>query len=315
MLNLGVKLDEALKVSLDELRMQMLGAQVLLGFQFQGLFQEQFKELTTGARMIDAGGLGLIVVAIALIIAVPCQHRLIEGGEDTRRIYIESRRYAEVALLPMAGAIGCDLFVSTGLPFGLTVATALAAAMFVAAICVWYVLGLVLRRRWAVRPTGAPMKESSTPLHKKIEQMLTEGRVILPGVQALLGFQFVVMLTKSFGELPQAARTLHVIALMSLAIAILLLIAPAAIHRITFGGNDDPRMHWLGSALMTAALLPLICGICCDMWVALTRLFGQGVVPLLGAVGTAVLLLGFWYGLPLALRRDIRAHGSRYEVS
>lgn len=159
------------------------------------------------------------------------------------------------------------------------------------------------------------MKESSTPLHKKIEQMLTEGRVILPGVQALLGFQFVVMLTKSFGELPQAARTLHVIALMSLAIAILLLIAPAAIHRITFGGNDDPRMHWLGSALMTAALLPLICGICCDMWVALTRLFGQGVVPLLGAVGTAVLLLGFWYGLPLALRRDIRAHGSRYEVS
>ena len=30
---------------------------------------------------------------------------------------------------------------------------------------------------------------SSTPLHAKIEQMLTEARVILPGAQALFGFQ------------------------------------------------------------------------------------------------------------------------------
>jgi hypothetical protein len=159
------------------------------------------------------------------------------------------------------------------------------------------------------------MKQSSTPLHTKIEQMLTEGRVILPGVQALLGFQFVVMLTRSFGELPSAARTVHVIALMSLAITIVLLIAPAAIHRITFGGNDDPRLHWLGSALMTAALLPLTCGISCDMWVALTKLFGEGMVPAVGAGGVAVLLLGLWYLLPLALKHEIRGHGSRYEAS
>jgi hypothetical protein len=31
-----------LKVSLDELRMQLLGAQVLLGFEFQGPFQDGF---------------------------------------------------------------------------------------------------------------------------------------------------------------------------------------------------------------------------------------------------------------------------------
>jgi hypothetical protein len=310
-----VKLHQALKISLDELRMQMLGAQVLLGFQFQGLFQDRSNELTTGARVIDACGLALMVVAIALIIAIPCQHRLVERGEATQRIYIESRRYAELALLPMAGGVGCDLFVASGLTFNWAVATTLAAATCVAAIGLWYVLGLVLRRRWAVRPSGAPMKESSTPLHTKIEQMLTEGRVILPGVQALLGFQFVVMLTKSFGELPPAARTLHVIALMSLAITIVLLIAPAAIHRITFGGDDDPRLHWVGSALMTAALLPLTCGICCDMWVALTKLFGEGVVAVVGAAGAAVLLLGFWYVLPLVLKREIRVHGSRYEVS
>jgi hypothetical protein len=158
------------------------------------------------------------------------------------------------------------------------------------------------------------MKESNTSLHEKIEQMLTEGRVILPGVQALLGFQLVVMLTKAFGELPQAARIVHVIALGSLAVTIILLIAPAAIHRITFRGNDDPRLHSLGSALITAALLPLICGMCCDLWVALTRLFGAGLVPTLGALGAAALLLGLWYVLPLLLRHGIAAPGRRREV-
>ena len=35
-------LDALLKISLDELRMQMLGAQVAFGFQFQSLFQDRF---------------------------------------------------------------------------------------------------------------------------------------------------------------------------------------------------------------------------------------------------------------------------------
>ncbi|XIA63269.1 hypothetical protein ACFIOY_29350 [Bradyrhizobium sp. TZ2] len=38
----------------------------------------------------------------------------------------------------------------------------------------------------------------------KIEQLLTEARGIMPGGQALLGFQFVATLTKAFETLPQA---------------------------------------------------------------------------------------------------------------
>jgi hypothetical protein len=53
-----MKLDDALKVSLDELRMQMLGAQVLLGFEFQGLFQDGFAKVSLICRSVDAVGLG-----------------------------------------------------------------------------------------------------------------------------------------------------------------------------------------------------------------------------------------------------------------
>jgi hypothetical protein len=61
-----------------------------------------------------------------------------------------------------------------------------------------YLLGIGLPHHWAVCEQEIPVKKTATSLHTKIEQMLTEARVILPGVQALLGFQFVVMLTKAF---------------------------------------------------------------------------------------------------------------------
>ena len=43
----------------------------------------------------------------------------------------------------------------------------------------------------------------AAPLHARIEQMLTEARVIQPGAQALLGFQLVIVLTGAFERLPR----------------------------------------------------------------------------------------------------------------
>lgn len=307
-----MKLDEALKVSLDELRMQMLGAQVLLGFQFQGLFQDNFNAVTATGRLVDAAGLGLMLAAVGLMISIPSQHRIADGGEATQRIYSASKRYAKLALLPIAAGIGCGLFVAVAGPFGAAAAATLAALTFALALLAWYLLGIVLRNHWSVRGSEAPMQRSNTPLHKKIDQMLTEARVILPGVQAMLGFQFVVMLTKSFGELSPAARLVHLVALVAVALTIILLISPAAIHRVTFDGNDDRRLHSLGSALITAALLPLACGMSCDLWVALTKLFGEGRAALMGALAAFALLVSLWYLLPLRLRHARGGHGSSH---
>src|SRR6185503_6232327 len=38
------------------------------------------------------------------------------------------------------------------------------------------------------------------------EHMLTEARVLLPGAQAMLGFQLAVLLTESFTQLPESAK-------------------------------------------------------------------------------------------------------------
>lgn len=301
-----MKLDDALKTSLEELRMQMLGTQVLFGFQLQGLFQDNFRALSASGRIIDAVGIALLVVVLALLLGVACQHRLIEGGESTLRIYRISSRYGTIALLPLACAIGCDVFVAAVVPFGATTSAALALVTSATAIAAWYLLGLYLRIHWFIERGEITMQETCTPLHAKIEQMLTEARVILPGAQALLGFQLIVMMTKAFGEIPAPLRLVHLIALINLAFSITLLIAPAAIHRLSFDGADDSRMHSTGSALVTAALLPLACAIGCDVWIAFARLFPGVTVSLAAAIATVVLLLGLWYLLPLWLKRAYR---------
>ena len=87
----------------------------------------------------------------------------------------------------------------------------------------WYGLGFSLRRKSRKR---AMQEEKPTPLTTKIDQMLTEARVILPGAQALLGFQLTVTLTNAFGQF-DSLKLFHVASLCCVAVAIILLMTRA----------------------------------------------------------------------------------------
>ncbi len=219
-------------------------------------------------------------------------------------------RFGTLALLPMASAIGCDVYVATERAFGGALALAAAALAFVFALAAWFGLGWGLK--CYLRPQAEEtMEKHPTPLHVKIEQMLTESRVILPGVQALLGFQFIVMMTKAFDELPAEVRFVHLGALLCMALAIALLIAPAAVHRLAFNGRDDSRMHTTGSVLVTLALIPLAVGLSADLFIALTRLFDGSAAAFVVAVAAFGVLIGLWYVVPMALRPAGRRAVSR----
>ncbi len=306
-----MKLDKALKTSLDELRMQMLGLQVLFGFEFQALFQTGFADLPESGRLAEAMGLVLILLALAVLVAVPSQHRIIEEGEASERIYRLSTRFGKLALWPLAGAIASGVFVPLSRCYGDRVAVTVSAVALLLTFTIWQGVGFALRRH--LRPAAEQAMESAhTPLSTKIEQMLTESRVILPGAQALLGFQLVVMMTKAFDALPDTVRQVHVTGLLCLALAVVLLIAPAALHRIAFDGEEDPRMHRLGSFLITAALLPFATGIACDVYVAFFKLFSSGAIALIAALGSLALLGGLWYLLPLGMRPAARRPASSH---
>ena len=75
------------------------------------------------------------------------------------------------------------------------------------ALALWYGLPRLRKRfvgeRERMITDGQSNERADTPLHAKIEQLLTEARVVLPGAQALFGFQLAIVLTRAFERLPK----------------------------------------------------------------------------------------------------------------
>ena len=65
-----MKLPEKVKLALEETRILILGAQILLGFGFRGVFDERFDLLPAYARYVDAFALRLLVCTIGLLIGL-----------------------------------------------------------------------------------------------------------------------------------------------------------------------------------------------------------------------------------------------------
>jgi uncharacterized protein DUF6328 len=300
-----MKLDKTLHVALDELRMQMLGTQVLFGFQLQGAFLERAALSSEGARIIAYVALLSIVLTLGLLLAPPCQHRLVERGFPTIRLLRVVSRFASVALLPFTIALSCDFFVVLEPYVGDSGAAGGAAAAALAALSLWYVIPIGLRRLVPFsKREGKPLPtDTSIELHERIDQMLTEARVVLPGAQALLGFQFAVTMTNAFSNLPEFDRAVHFVSLCSMALAIGLLLTPATIHRLTFGGRDDERFHMIGSGLVTAALAPILVGVSTDFYVAATAMLHNRTISIIGAAVVAAVLAILWFAVPVLLGR------------
>jgi uncharacterized protein DUF6328 len=293
-------LNSLLKISLDELRMQMLGTQVAFGFQFQSLFQDRFDAGDPVRRAVALAGLLFMVLTIGLLIAAPAFHRIAEAGQASARTQRLTASLAHLALITLAFGLTAAVFVTVVTAFGVQAGAVAAATTAAVTLFAWHGWGRLLRsgtRQPAVNDT-----RRSTSLHDRIDYVLTEARVMLPGAQALLGFQLLVPLTSSFEMLPGAARTVHFAALVLVAMTVVLLIAPAAIHRIAFEGTDDPRFLELASRFVTAALVPLALGVASELYVAGVRVLPGSPLVAWMAAGAGCVLIGLWYALPLGLR-------------
>src|SRR5205807_6160865 len=206
--------------------------------------------------------------------------------------------------------LGLDIFVSIEHVIGTAAGIASGIAASIVALAMWYGIPRAVAQRTGERERAMTERQRTerppTPLHVKIEQMLTEARVILPGAQALLGFQLSIVLTQSFETLPGSSRIVHALSLGLVALAVMLLVAPAAYHRIVYAGEDSDDMHRVGSMLVTAATVPLALGMAGDIYVVIGKIIGPTTGLAAGVFGLIV-LIGLWYAYPLAaaaMRRD-----------
>ena len=149
-------------------------------------------------------------------------------------------------------------------------------------------------------PTG---NGGAIKLEDRIDFALTEARVVLPGVQALLGFQLAVVLTEGFGRLPASAALTHLGALAAVAISAVLLIAPASHHRIVFGGEEAEEFLPIAGAYLLAATVFLAIGMAADSYVIVAKILNSQIWGVMAGVIIATLCLSLWHVVPLIARK------------
>jgi hypothetical protein len=290
---------EKLKIALDETRMLVLGAEVLLGFQLRGSFEDGFDNLPPSSKALLAAALLLMTAVLGLLMAPAIYHRTVHEGNATASIFSSISAFMTATLIPFAISLGLNVFIVVEqivYPVG-----GLLAGVAVMALALWFWFGMEL---WTLRSKGGKsmnMKDEHVPVLKKIDQMLTEARVILPGAQVLLGFQLSVVITQGFDKLPSSSKAIHALALGLVTLSIILLMAPAAYHRIVYAGEASQEFLALGSRFLMAATTALALGLAADIYVVITKIAESRIVGTASAVTSLMLLLGLWHIAPAVL--------------
>ena len=294
---------EKLRNALSEVRTLVLGAQILLGFQYQALFRPGFEELPPYAKAMSAVTLAMMLASIACLVAPSPFHRISEGGEATLRQLRYTKLMLTAGLVPFALAIGADVGIATLRYLGPAFAAMCAVATIAVASLLWFGIGLMQRKHEDAREGPAEERDETVPLKEKISELLTETRIVLPGAQALLGFQLVAYLTEAFEKLSPTAKAVHTVSLFLIALAMVLLMTPAPYHRLAERGEHTERFDRVGVRLVLAALVPLALGLAGDFYVVLEKVSGSGGLALAGAAAVAAGSLVLWFVVPVAGRR------------
>jgi hypothetical protein len=294
-------LKDKLENALNESRILILGAQVLIGFGFNTIFQRGFSKLPYRLQDTKLLSLGLMILALCLLISPVAYHRIVARGELDPALHKFTQDVIRFALLPFALAMGMDVFlVSSKMPQS---SYSWIFGVFTTAVALYFWYGLeYLERRYQSKMPAEGGQEKPVELKDKIKEVLIEARMVLPGAQALLGFQFIVVLVDAFDQLPQPLKYVHLWSLLSIALCTVLLITPAAYHRIVYQGEDSEKFLRLAGRFVIAAMVPLALGLAGDLLVVTWLVTHSAPVALATSAVALILLLGFWFGYMWWLR-------------
>jgi hypothetical protein len=293
---------DKLKTALDESRMLILGSQVLIGFGYRSAFEPGFERLSHAGQLLELLSLVILLIVVGLLMSPGAYHRIVHHGEDTSDVHSFTTRVMDFALLPFAFVLAVDIGVAGSLIAGRVFGILAGLTAGTLAIFFWYGLEWFQKRRLrqsnerAGKMGKEDARRSRTKLQDKIEQVLTEARVVLPGAQALLGFQFATVLVDGFEKLPPASKYVHLASLGLMALSIVLLMAPAAYHRIVENGEESERFHGFASMMLLAAMVPLPLGISGDTFVVVLKVTGSVALSLMVCLSVLLWFYCLWFG-------------------
>ena len=145
-------------------------------------------------------------------------------------------------------------------------------------------------------------KENGT-VEKMAQEAIEEARMVLPGIQALFGFQLIAAFNERFRQLADGEQLLHYAALVLVAIAIALIMTPAAYHRLVEQNSVSSFFIRLASRLIAAAMIPLMMAIAFEVFIIGNLVLSSPMASSLLLQFSFLLFAALWFGFPLAMKR------------
>jgi hypothetical protein len=140
---------------------------------------------------------------------------------------------------------------------------------------------------------------NSESLDQEANHIIEEARMVLPGIQALFGFQLIAVFNQRFAtDVPVSEQYLHLAAIIFVVLAILLIMAPAAYHRQAERGIISRYFADLASRLLTWALVPLLAGIVLEVFLVSNIILENAPASIAIAASLFVAFAGMWFVFP-----------------
>lgn len=156
------------------------------------------------------------------------------------------------------------------------------------------------------QPSSGTSKAEQQKLDRELDELLAETRVILPGVTVLFAFLLTLPFTSSFQLAHARDKGAYFIAFISSALAMVLLIAESAYHRLRGKPYDKARMLRTSTRQAICAIALLAIAMTSVVFLVTDMVYG-GNAALPSAVAMCAFCLALWFGLPLA--RRLRGEG------
>jgi hypothetical protein len=147
------------------------------------------------------------------------------------------------------------------------------------------------------------IKES---LDKNIEHLEEEARMVLPGIQALFGFQLIAVFNQRFADMGQTLQLLHLVALCSTALATLLVLLPAAYHRQTEPTEISDFLCKLGTRSLTLSMLTVAVSLSLDLLVIAQVITLSAPIAVAVAGTLFAMLISSWFVFPQLMKHSSR---------
>jgi Family of unknown function (DUF6328) len=137
------------------------------------------------------------------------------------------------------------------------------------------------------------------PLSEAVTHLLEECRMVLPGIQALFGFQLIAVFNSTFRErLDLTEQYIHLAAIGLVAVAVALVMAPAALHRQTSPQAATGDFIAIATRLLLLSMFPLMLGISFDFYLIARLILNNNLISLLLSAVLLIVFATLWFLLP-----------------